>query len=297
VTNARVAGLLASLALLSCGRDTPATDTPIAVADSVAAAITRDSVVLAAWPADYGVLIAVPAPSGEGAALIPPLAPSVEMAEAVLRPTDGLELELFARAGSAGTGTLSAAQRGAGECPAWPQSPLAAEAFWRVALVPGTATSMPLDSIEGLTPQDSSRLAIEIARLASAASGDTSESFRGLPFVIRGAWRTPLDSTTQLVVALVARTLALEDDPRSEQLTIIAERLADGALVPRYSSRRTGSEAQVDIDEILAAVRFTTTGRAGVLIERADARGTMLLLLERDSAGWTQRWQSPRTGC
>jgi hypothetical protein len=33
------------------------------------------------------------------------------------------------------------------------------------------------------------------------------------------------------------------------------------------------------------------------MIERADARGAMLLLIERDATGWAPRWRGPRTGC
>lgn len=292
-----VVAVLSSLLLAACGGDQPAPDADPAPATVTPAPIVDESLT-PVWPTDYGVLVAVPAPSGEGASLIPPLAPTVSTADAVLGPTEGLDLDLFARAGSAGVGVLSNSRPSTGECPAWPQSPIATDAFWRVALARGVAASIPLDSIEGMLPRDSSRFAIELAALASRIVADTVQEFRGLPFSIRGAWRAPLDSATDVVIALVSRTLAVEDDPRSEQLTLIAERARPtGELAVRYSDRRTASESQVDIDEILALVRFTATGRPGLLIERADARGAMVLLMERDSVMWNARWRGPRTGC
>jgi hypothetical protein len=293
-----VVTILCSLIVAACGRDQPTMDPAVLPVPAAPALPAPEAPLAPTWPAEYGILVAVPAPTGEGAALIPPLAPSVGTADAVLGPTEGLDLDLFARAGGAGVGVLSSLRPSTSECPAWPQSPLASDAFWRVALTRGAAMAIPLDSIEGLTPRDSSRLAIDIAALASRIVADTVVDFRGLPFAIRGAWIAPLDSATTIVIALVSRTLAVEDDPRSEQLTLIAERSgATGALSVRFSDRRAASESQVDIDEILALVRFTATGRPGLMIERADARGAMLLLIERDATGWAPRWRGPRTGC
>ncbi len=289
-----------AMLVLACGTDAPDSREPVPPAtEAPAATVPPVPVGPAAWPSEYGVLLVLPAPSGEGAALVPPLAPSVTTADAVLAPTEGLDVDLFARGGSAGVGLLSASRRMAGECPAWPQSPLAAELMWRVGLTRGVAAAVPLDSIEGLSPRDSSQFAIKVTQLASRVPGDTAEAFRGLPYVIRGAWSAPLDSGGELLIALAARTLAIEDDPRSEQITLVAER-DSSAREPalRYADRRSASESLVDIDEVLALIRFTASGRLGLLIERADARGAMLLLLERDSAGtWTRRWQGPRTGC
>ena len=252
------------------------------------------------WPSAYGTLILVPAPSGEGAALIPPLAPSVATASVALGPIEGLDVELFARDGRTTLGVLGAVSVPVSRCPSWPQAPVATDIGWRVGLSREIATPIPLDSIEGISPADSLRRAIAVARLASRAPGDTVERFAGLPYVVRSAWRGSLPAGPSLLVAIVARTVAVEDDPASEQLLLLAEAGSPEAE-PRlvYAERRWGREASVDIDEVLALVQFVGTGAVGLLLERSDARGPLVLLLERDSAAgaWSPRWQGPRAGC
>ena len=61
---------------------------------------------------------------------------------------------------------------------------------WTAAFAVGRVTAIPLDSIEGLAPRDSARLATDLTRLASGLADDTSSTFRGLPFVVLRAWRT-----------------------------------------------------------------------------------------------------------
>jgi hypothetical protein len=301
VNSHRILGVVGLIVAASCGGDDPPTNDPDLAPAATAVTVPLDagSPIRVAWPAEYGVLIVMPAPSGEGAALIPALAPSVAMAEAVIGPIEGLDIDLFSRMGFAGVGVLSAIRPSVAECPAWPQAPLATDSLWRVGLARGVATAVPLDSIEAMSARDSSRFAISIAELASRVPGDTVEAFRGLPYVIRGAWRSVPDSARELVIALAARTVPIEDDPQSEQLTIIAERdTPTGRWELRFADRRSASESLVDIDEILALVRFVRTGALGVLVERADARGTLLLLIERGADGtWRVRWTGPRTGC
>jgi len=290
---------LAALALLAaaCGTDAPPPSDAPAPADTAAAVSAPTAV--AAWPADYGVLLVVPAPSGEGAALIPPLAPSVAMADAVLGPVEGLDVELFSRGGQRTIGVLGARTPTEARCPAWPQAPIAADMPWRVGITRDVATPIPLDSIEGFSPADSARVAVVLARLAAVAPSDTAERFRGLPYAIRGAWRTRGAGAPVTYIALAARTLAVEADPGSEQVLLIAEAAtldAEPRLV--YSERRSGSERVVDIDDVLALVRFTATGRPALLLERTDASGPMMVLLEREASGaWVERWRGPRAGC
>ncbi len=292
--------LLVFVLAAACGDTAPAPDAPPARAPAGDSAVARVDEPASTWPSVYGTLIVVPAPSGEGAALIPPLAPSVATAPVALGPIEGLDVELFARGGPTAIGVLGAASVPTGTCPAWPQAPVATDVPWRVGLGRDVATSVPLDSIEGVPPADSLRLAIAVARLASRTPGDSVERFAGHPYVVRGVWRGVVPEGPHLLIAIVARTVAVEDDPASEQLLLLAES-ASGADDPRlvYSERRWGKEAAVDIDEVLALVRFTATGAVGLLVERADARGPLLLLLERERASgrWAVRWQGPRAGC
>jgi hypothetical protein len=298
---ARHTALFALATVLACTadpRDEPAgrgvaNDAPGPTADSLAAAP-------AGWPVDYGPLLVVPSPTGDGASLVAPLAPSVATASAVLPPTDGLDVMLVDRGGNRGIGILGSALPPTSACPAWPVVTMAAEIPWRVGLPRGVATSIPLRGAELLPTADSLRLSITVARLASRAVGAADPAFADLPFVMRGAWEGWLPDSAAVLVAIVARTVAIEDRPSSEQLTFIAERPlgASGDPVLRWVDRRVGPEADVDIDEVLAMLRFTATGRPGLLLERADGRGPLLLLVQRDAAGaWHTRWQGPRAGC
>jgi hypothetical protein len=295
--------LLLSLLLIVSSACSDSAPTPEATREpppSPARASAATDTSVSSWPTAYGTLIVVPAPSGEGAALIPPLAPSVSTAPVALGPIEGLDVELFSRGGLTALGVLGAVAVPTSSCPAWPQAPVATDAPWRVGLGRDVATAIPLDSIEGLPPSDSLRLAIAVARLASRTPGDSVERFAGLPYVVRNAWRGVLPDGPQLLIAIVARTLAVEDDPAAEQILLLAESATAGATPQLvYSERRWGREAAVDIDEVLALVRFSATGAVGLLVERADARGPMLLLLERasETSGWSLRWQGPRAGC
>jgi hypothetical protein len=289
---------LGALTAMACGADAPPPSAdPPPPADTATPA--APALAPAAWPAEYGVLLLVPAPSGEGAALIPPLAPSVSMAAAVLGPVEGLDVDLFTRGGQRSIGVLGALLRTAPACPAWPQAPIAADLTWRVGVSRDVAMPIPLDSIEGFSPADSARSAVTLARLAALAAPDTASRFRGLPYAIRGAWRTQGAGAGVTYIALAARTVAVEADPGSEQVLLIAEAAslqAEPQVV--FAERRSGSEQSVDIDDVLALLRFTATGRPALLLERTDARGPVLLLLERDEAGqWRERWRGPRAGC
>ncbi len=81
--------------------------------------------------------------------------------------------------------------------------------LWTAAFAAGRITAIPLDSIEGLAPRDSARLAADLTRLASALKDDTSQTFRGLPFVVLRAYRAKATDTS-FVVATLARRVYLD---------------------------------------------------------------------------------------
>src|SRR5262249_49113019 len=108
----------------------------------------------------------------------------------------GSEIGLFARGRGIGEvkGSSASGPNTEHECTAWPGAELAAPSgapitSWTVGFANGRATAIPIDSLEAVSRSDSSRIVADIARLASSLPGDTSQAFRGLPFVVRSVRR------------------------------------------------------------------------------------------------------------
>lgn len=214
-------------------------------------------------------------------------------------------LELFARVGRVGTARLSveAAARVDEGCTAWPVARLSIDAGatvapWTVAFAAGRVTAIPLDSIEGLSSRDSTRLAVELTRLASALTDDTSSTFRGLPFVVLRAWRTRgLD--TAFVVATLARRVNQEDNPKEERLVIVVD--APGEDPKRWQlswhERAAGREDELVVAEPLLAFYSTGVRDPRLLFGRDDGIALSAAVLSRSLTGWRVLWESAVAGC
>lgn len=213
-----------------------------------------------------------------------------------------LRVELFARQGRVGDGSLVGAQRrGAEGCPAWPSAELRSPsgeptAPWTVGFAAGRASAVPMDSIETLAAPDSAVRAAEVARLASGAPNDSAGAFRGVPYVVRTAREFQVDENVRGLVALVVRRMAIEANPLQEHLFMIAESPAD---TPRavwrlaYSERVVGPEETVESVEVLAGVRLGRAGRLSLVLGRDHGDGVTYSLVERAGAGrWLLRWSS-----
>lgn len=227
-------------------------------------------------------------------------------------PIRGATLDLFDRHGLLGQARVAGAQarewKGDSACIEWPPATMASTAAdaaelpqWTVAFVSGRAQAIPLDSIEALPRADSARLAVELTRLASALPTDPGSQFRGLPFVVRSAYRFAPAPGVSAVAAEVVRKLNLEANPLEEHTLLIAERdSADARATFRtvYSDRTSGTEERVASTEVLAAVSLGTPRRTMLVLARASDESLAYLLLERTGAGrWRVRWSSVPTGC
>src|SRR5688572_22901107 len=125
-----------------------------------------------------------------------------------------LQIELFAsgsRVGQARINTIVGSTR-TDSCRAWPIARLeqpaadtASSRDWAIGFASNRVAELSVDSITGLASVDSARLAADIARIASALPGDTSATFRGLPFVVTKAWRTRAATGPQILAAIVVR--------------------------------------------------------------------------------------------
>jgi hypothetical protein len=220
----------------------------------------------------------------------------------------GARVDLFTRAGSAGTAALSSAPARPPheeECTSWPTAHVApsaaAAAPWTVGFLAGRATAIPLDSVETLPQPDSARLVADVARLASALPNDTAPSFRGLPFVVLAARRFSPAPGVQAIVAEVSRKVNQEARPREERILLVAER--DSAVpalpwVAAYSERVSDNEETVEASDVLAAVALGPSHTPTLVIGREYGEGFSYALIERvGPKRWRLRWSSAYAGC
>jgi hypothetical protein len=218
-------------------------------------------------------------------------------------------LELLGHGGALGTGhvvDISSKEWSGDSCIEWPSARLqlasdsARVGGWTVALEPRSVQPVPLDSIEGLAPQDSARLAADITRLASALPYDTSRTFRGIPFAVRIAYRFSAASGVQALVADVVRKLNQEANPLEQHTLIVAERDSGGQSPYHvvYHERSAGSEESLETTDVLAALRFSNPSRIALVLLREGIDTSAYALLERRPSGqWRVRWTSVHTGC
>lgn len=218
------------------------------------------------------------------------------------------QVDLFSGGARAGQARVTAVARGAhtDSCRAWPTARLdrmvsdSTSHDWIVGFETTHAAEWPVDSIAGLPPGDSARLAGDIARIASALPGDTVAAFRGLPFVVTKAWRTREPGAPPLVIAVVVRNVNQEANPRQERILLIAERDTTTTAVrytPRYFERVAGVEETVETTDILAMVLIGVERRPALVVARDSGSGSSFALIERIDGVWQRRWASAYAGC
>lgn len=227
-----------------------------------------------------------------------------------LAPVRGAQVELFSRRGVAGRALVvgedtTAEGEGAEEegCESWPLVRLRAESgastSWTAGLIATRARPLALDSIEGLSRADSSRLARDVARLAAALPEDTARAFRGLPYFVRTVRRFRPAPGVEALIADVSRRINQEANPREEQILIIAERdSGSGAWTVGFSERASGQDGAVETHDVLAAVAVGEARRPTVILGRYIGDGIAYSLIERVGAReWRVRWTSATSGC
>ena len=309
-------GLVAAAVLVACGEQArepaPAETATVAPAPPLQQP-SRPPPGPPAWDSSFGPVIAVRGSSPSEVQVILPHVTDSTLASMTRLDTAGLgghALDLFTHSGRAGQLRLGAVDnRGTvAECPSWPRAAAAplggsdAPPNWSVAFVAGRAEPIPLDSIEGLPAADSARLAAEVTRLASALPHDTALAFRGVPFVVRRAYRFSPAQGVDAVAAEVVRAVNQEANPLREHILPVAERASKEAgrrYHTVYSERASGVEERVPTTEVLAALRLgPPPRRAALVLVRAGEVSAAYALLERTRRGrWRVRWTSAYTGC
>jgi hypothetical protein len=177
----------------------------------------------------------------------------------------------------------------------------AAPNTWMLALSPGVATPFGIDGVGELLPRDSAAMVARISRLVSAIAEDsTSAPFRGLPIVVRDAWRFQLADSTTVSVAIAAQSLNVESNPRVQAITLIAEpdpSAGAGQWRTAFSDRTAGPEDRIEGTDLLAAFQLKGSRPAVALVREGDA-GLQIQIVERTAPGaWHVRWTSAALSC
>jgi len=297
--------LFASPAFVGCtgdrsprGKDTAQTSTPPRLATVV------EHLASSNWDDAAGPWFVVPTGSGPAAyVILPALAPDVALdtVRFDIKPLQEQRLELFNHGAAAGDAEVALTVfDSTADCPIWPTVQLRTNiTAWNVAFQPGRAHVFAQDTLAGLNTRDSSRLSIEVARLASAVPSDTNALFRGRPFVVRQVVRALAGERT-ILVAEVVRTINQEATPLQEHLLILAERDAIAASWSTVLSERSVAlEENAETTDVLAIFRPEASPQALlVLVSRDFGEGGAFALFERNASGmWRLRWTSPLAGC
>lgn len=308
----RVALASALLALAACERaKAPATRQPAAPAGGPAPSATTPPASPLAWDAAAGPALLVRGDEFSTALVVLPqytdstLPDSLSAATVIAR---GDTVLLVGRSGRDGEARVMGVRGSgaSGDCIEWPNATLEpttdtrAVLGWTVAFVGAHAEAIRLDSIEGLASADSAQLAATITRLASSQPDDTSATFRGIPLVVRMAYRFAPAPHVQAVIADLVRDLNLEASPLEQHTLLIAERsdAPDARDRVVYLERTAGAEDSVVTSDVLGAVRLAETGVVAVVLARDGPDGTAYSLLERSPTGaWRVHWTSAHAGC
>lgn len=287
--------------------DTTGTPETTPQAESIATIVTESG-----WDLKAGPFVVLPTVDGgmSAGSLLRPEATELTVGDTIgvgQSVADG-RVDLFSRGGQVGQAVLRVENppRTDPGCTAWPVARLApkeggaplANTNWTAAFAAGRISPIPLDSIEGMAPRDSARLAADLTRLASALQDDTSATFRGLPFVVLRAYRARgLD--TAFVVATLARRVNQEDSPKEERLVLVVDATSDDARkwTVAWKERASGREEELVVAEPLLAYRAGAARETHLLFGRDDGIALGAAVLVRGRGGWRVQWESAVAGC
>lgn len=263
------------------------------------------------WDSSAGPVFLAIGPNATTASVVfPGVASDAEVDASTLdaSPFKGVGFDLLANGRVVSGATLSSVVPldAPEECSGWPLVQLSdvnadtASRSWVVGFERGRLLPIAYDSITALSSSDSSRLAMEVARIASAVPGDTVAEMRGLPYQVRRAYRFSIAPGVDGMVAEVLRTLNQEANPKQEHLLLLAERdsASRGRFDIAYTERAAGGEELIESSELLAIGRYAPNRDVVVLLARYVGDGVVYALLERTgSRRWRLRWTSPYVGC
>lgn len=171
---------------------------------------------------------------------------------------------------------------------------------WQLGFADSTLRELPFTSIGALASRDSSRLAVQITRAVDVLPTDSSAlAFRGLPVTVRDAWRLLLPSGDTSYVAVVARRLAMESNPREEQIVMLGEpdhsAMSRGGILPQWTARGAGPEETVATHDLVGAFLAADATPRLVVVRESDAAPQFILLTR--GTRWEERWTGNLERC
>lgn len=258
------------------------------------------------WDSIAGPVVIVPGSKNSvNTAIVLPSLTDSTLASALhldLRKLDGIGVDLFDLNGLIGHSILQVVMQSGDStgCIAWPVGMFqgAVPAGWRVALESGRALGISLESPEHLSIADSAQFIADILGAVSSLKGSTDQTFRGIPFSVRMAYRLRTGSPS-IIIAETVRKINEEANPREEHILLVAERSArDSTYRVAFHTRSAGTEESLETSEVLAALRFARTGRLAIFITFDYEDGGKIGLLERVTDNtWQAVWKSAYAGC
>ena len=294
----------------ACDRPVPArsNDTAVIIVPPPDSAPPIPTSTASPWDSAAGAVFLVVGPNARQAMVV---VPAIDTAASLDTISINLDVrrfgpfDLFVAGSRIGTGTLGEPLDAdiPDDCTAWPLvrlgGPDSTPGSWTVGFGADRFQPLRVDSLAALARPDSSRLAVELARAASAAPGDTIEALRGVPFVVRRAWRVRVPPARTMVMAEVERSLNQEANQTQEHLLLVVERDSTARQFDlAYAERSGGGEESLESDELLAIGTLRGREQPVALIARYVGDGVIYALLERQADGrWRLRWSSPYTGC
>jgi hypothetical protein len=306
----RVSGLVLALVIsAACERTGPERSNDTAVLATPPPVTPSDSTLVLASPWDSAAgaafLVAGPA-TGEAAVVLPLIDADADLdtAHFDIGVARGRIYDLFAGGRRVGSGRAGRAVTTdvPDDCSAWPHIALTTDSQavgWTVALEQGRFTAVTPDSIAAMPRADSTRLVMELARIASAAPGDTVEALRGIPYVVRRGYRFTVPGAPPMIFAEISRSLPQEAYPAQEVMLLVVEQ---DSLTLRYRlaymERASGTEETLESTELLLVGQVTGRNQPVILLARDSGDGVTYSLLEREGPRqWHVRWNSPYAGC
>ena len=297
----------AAAALSSCrrGADRAANDT-VSRPDSLRADTTATAPVFREWLPSGGRYLLVATSAPDTALVVFPeftIDSTIASAQFVLSGDALTDYELWAADGSSTVARLTSVVQGKQPgCEQWPAGrlqPLAAARPWNVGLRAGRAHGVPYTPMDQMSGSDSANVVVDLARMASQAPNDTSAAVRGLPYVVRAAYRATLDDSVSVLIGELVRRVNIEASPREERTTVIGERVASakGPYTLAYSERSHGDEESVPTTELIGLVQLNDGNHVAFGARDYSDGGTFLMFAREKGNRWRLRWQSAYAGC
>lgn len=293
--------------MLGCERkaETPGNDSATVLTPPALEA--HDSVVVtASWRDRDGPFLVTATDEARVVSLVTPDSTAMRDGEAIVRlkRSASQQIVLIGRGGVIARATVrpsTLVQRHGCE---WPRATLATsdslgeDVRWGVGFAGAVAEPVAVDSLERLTRGDSARLVADLARMASALPDDSSAAFRGIPFVVRNAWRFEPAPGAMALVAEISRRVAQEANQREERLLLVAERDTTAARwQPRWWTRAQGTEETVETLDALALVRLAGDVWPSLVVGHDAPAGAWQEIVARSATGARRRrWRSGVSG-